>query len=286
MNKHVLVIADKEDDDVLSLEKARDITLPLHATVEIIKFIHLRSDSELTSEQQIEQAEQSLSSIIQSIFDRETNVTSEVVCSDYIADWVVEYCAKNKVDLVIKGGHRSESLFHTPSDWQLIRHLTCPILIASHAKWKTKGNILLALDLSTDEKMHQELNASILNWGADWSNATDSALHAVYSIPIAKPMLDFDVVDKQTVIMEKAPAAKEKMNELLTRFSMSEITSHIIAGPADRTIPHQANELYSDLVVIGCIGREGIGAFLLGNLAEKVLHHLRTDCLIIKLKQT
>ena len=76
--------------------------------------------------------------------------------------------------------------------------------------------------------------------------------------------------------------AKEKMQKLLARFDMSSVTSHITAGPPDRTIPHQANELNSDLVIIGSVGREGVIGFLLGNTAEKVLHHLRTDCLIIK----
>ena len=283
MKKHVLVIADIEDDDILSLEKARDITLSMSATIEIIKFIHHTNDSDLTPEQHIEQAKQSLSSIIHSIFDGATEIISEVLISDNIADWVVNRCDQKSVDLVIKAGHRSESLFHTPSDWKLIRHLSCPILIASNAKWKSKANILLALDLSTDESNHQQLNSLILSWGELWSKVTHNQLHAVYSIPIAKALLEFDLVNKYSVELKKAPVAKEKMQKLLARFDISSVTSHITAGPPDRTIPHQANELISDLVIIGSVGREGVSGFLLGNTAEKVLHHLRTDCLIIKL---
>ncbi|WOH37040.1 universal stress protein [Thalassotalea fonticola] len=282
MSKLVLVIADIEDDDILSLEKARDITLPMRATVEIIKFIHPSNDSDITLEQHIEQAKQSLNSNIKSIFDGESKITSEVIISDNIADWVVNRCVQQPVDLVIKGGHRSESLFHTPSDWTLTRHLPCPILIASHVKWNSKTNILLALDLSTDEKTHQQLNSLILGWGKALSGVTHNQLHAMYSIPIAKPLLEFDVVNKHSVKQKKAPAATEKMQQLLADFDMSYVTNHITAGPPDRTIPHQANELNSDLVIIGCVGREGVSGFFLGNLAEKVMHHLRTDCLIIK----
>mgnify|MGYP000088374054 CR=1 FL=1 len=285
MNKHVLVIANTDSDDLLSLEKARDITFPLDASVEVVKFVQYTEESSLTPQQYLEQAEQALCSSIQSVFNDTSNITTNVVNGDNVADWVVERCNKKAVDLVIKGGHRSESLFHTPCDWQLIRHLHCPILIASHVSWKTKANILLALDLSTDEIMHQQLNSLILSWGDTWAKATHSELHAVYSIPIAKPMLDFDVVDKQSVKRAKAPAAQEKMDDLLSLYNMSSITSHIIAGPPDRMIPHQANELYSDLVIIGSVGREGVSNLLLGNTAEKVLHHLRTDCLIIKLSQ-
>jgi universal stress protein E len=283
MTKHVLVIADIDDDDLLSLEKARDITQPMKATVEIIKFIHHSNDSGITLEQQIEEAKQSLSAIICSVFDGTIEIISEVVVSDNIADWVINRCDQKAVDLVIKGGHRSESLFHIPSDWQLIRHLHCPILIASHVKWKNKSNILLAVDLSTEESNHQQLNSLILGWGETWSKATHHQLHAMYSIPIAKPLLEFDVVDKHAVMQKKAPAAQEKMQELLAQFDMSSVIDHITVGPPDRTILHQANELHSSLVILGSVARKGVSGLLLGNTAEKVLHHLRTDCLIIKL---
>ena len=223
MDKHVLVIADIDDDDLLSLEKARDITLPMKATVEIVKFIHSSNDSDITLEQHIEQAKQKLASLIHRVFDGTIEITSEVVVSDKIAQWVINRCDRQHVDLVIKGGHRSESLFHIPSDWHLIRHLHCPILIASHVKWKNKANILLALDLSTEESNHQQLNALILSWGETWFKVTHNQLHAMYSIPIAKPLLEFDVVDKNSVMKKKAPAAKEKIQKLLARFDMSSI---------------------------------------------------------------
>lgn len=283
MAKHVLVVADIEGDDVLSIEKARDITLPMNATVEVVKFIHGSDDSDITIEQHIAQAKQSLSSIISRVFDETVEIDSEVVVSDDIADWVINRCDQKPVDLVIKAGHRSESLFHIPSDWQLIRHLHCPILIATNVKWKCKANILLALNLSPEDSNHQQLNPLILSWGEACAKVTHDQLHAMYSIPIAKPLLEFDVVDKHAVLQKKAPAAKKKMQELLAKFDMSSVIDHITVGPQDGAILHQANELHSDLVILGCIARKGVSGFILGNTAEKVLHHLRTDCLIVKL---
>ena len=283
MNKQVLVIADIDDEDRLSLEKARDIALPMNATLEIVKFIQHTTDAETTLEQHVEQAKQSLTSNIHRIFDDPAKIKSEVIVSDNIADWVVDRCDRKSVDLVIKGGHRTESLFHTPSDWKLIRHLHCPILIASHAKWKSKSNILLAVDLSTNESNHQQLNSLILKWGETLSKGTQNQLHAVYSIPIAKALLEFDVVSKHAVELKKAPAMQVKMQKLLDQFEMSHVSSHITAGPPDKNIPHQASKLKSDLVIIGSVGREGLSGLLLGNIAEKVLHHLHTDCLIVKL---
>lgn len=277
MKKHILVITNIKSDDLLPLEKARDIIHPFDASVEVVKFLH-NNDPLDTS---IEQLEKSLSATVNEVFDDASEISSQVIYSDDIAGWVVTRCQQTAVDLVIKTGHRSESLFHTPCDWQLIRHLPCPILIASHVKWKSKANILLTVDLSGNKTMHQKLNNLTLNWGETWSKVTHTELHAMYSIPIANTLLELDIVDKHTVKQNNAAAAQQKMNSLLEQCKLESVTSHITAGPPARTIPHIANELHSDLVVMGTIGREGVSGFLWGNTAEKVLHHLRTDCLII-----
>lgn len=285
MNKHILVISDIEDDDFLALEKAHDIAVDISASLEIIKFIQYDGDPDTTLPEYMVQKEQVLDSMIQRVFNDPSNITSKVVISDEIDNWIVERCKsqRNPIDLVIKGGHRTESLFHTPTDWKLIRHLHCPILIASHTKWKSKPNILLTLDLSHEDEKHKQLNALTLDWGVTWAKATHEELHAVYSIPISKPMLELDIVDKHEVEVKKGPAAKEKMQALLSQYDLNSVTSHTPAGLPEKTIPHLAGELNTDLVIMGCLGREGLSVLLLGNTAEKVLHNIRTDCLIIKL---
>jgi len=283
MKEHVLVIAHIEDNEFLSIEKARDITLPMDPTLDIIQFVKPNHGSETSQKEQLETLKKSLAQNIERIFEGVSQVNSDVVVSDDIAGWVADYCDDTAVDLVIKAGHRSESLFHTPCDFKLIRQIHCPILIATNTKWKSKANTLLAIDLSREDDLHQQLNTSILNWGDKLSKITHSPLHAVYSIPIAKPLLELEVVNKENVIQQKGPAAKEQMKNFLTKYDMESVTSHIVAGPADKTLPHEANELKSDLVVIGYVDHGGLGKLFAGNTAEKVLHYLRTDCLIVKL---
>ena len=285
MVKHVLVIADIEGNDTFALEKARDLNLPTGTRLEIIKFIHSADESQFTSAQQMEQARETLAGAVESVFDDTADIICKVVNSEHIADWVVEHCRQKPVDLVVKTRHRTESLFHTPTDWQLLRQLSCPVLIASHIKWKPEANILLSLDLSTDEKDHQQLNRSVLEWGKLWASANEHQLHAAYSIPIAKPLLELEVVDKHQVEEKKAPQAKEKMAALLSQFDISELPVHISAGLPEKNIPHLAEELHCDLVIMGCIGRQGISGYIHGHTTEKVLHNLRADCLVVRLTQ-
>jgi len=283
MKEHVLVIAHIEDNEFLSIEKARDITLPMDPTLDIIQFVKPNKDSTAPQKEEIEALKSLLAQNVERIFEGATQVNSDVVVSDNIADWVANYCDDTAVDLVIKAGHRSESLFHTPCDFKLIRQIHCPILIATNTQWKSRANTLLAIDFSREDDLHQQLNASILHWGDKLSKITHNPLHAVYSIPIAKPLLELEVVNKEEVILKKGPAAKDNMQKLLAKYDMESVTSHIVAGPADKTLPHEANVLKSDLVVIGYVDHDGLGKLFAGNTAEKVLHHLRTDCLIVKL---
>jgi len=286
MVKHVLVIADIEEDETFALEKARDLCLPDGIKLEIIRFIHSGNQSQVEPAKQIEHARESLAAQITKIFPDDTRVSSRVVDNEFIVDWVVEYCQKHTIDLVVKTRHRSESLFHTPTDWQLLRQLPCPVLIASHIKWKPEAKILLPLDLSTDESQHQQLNRAVLQWGKFWSDANEHQLHVAYSIPIAKALLELEIVDKREIEQKKSPQAKEKMAELLEQCEVKDAPVHITAGPPEKAIPHLAGELHCDLVIMGCTGHKGLSAYLHGHTTEKVLHNLRADCLVVRAAQS
>lgn len=63
---------------------------------------------------------------------------------------------------------------------------------------------------------------------------------------------------------------------------MTDVTPHILAGVPNKTISHIADEIKADLVIIGSMGRTGVKGLLNKNTAEKVLHHPRTDMLVVK----
>ena len=49
-----------------------------------------------------------------------------------------------------------------------------------------------------------------------------------------------------------------------------------------RVINSRAAKVRAQIVVMGTVGRKGVKARLIGNTAEKVLDHLKTDVLAIK----
>ena len=276
MHKLVMVISDENERELLTLKKAKQLAASFEADVEVVRFLPKTCND--TARQS---AVESIGELLESVFSDRASVTSQVVPTDSISDWVVDHCADDVDSLVLKTGHRSESLFHTPTDWELIRNLHGPLLISAGQKWKSQPNILIAVDLSTDEAEHQALNAMALQWAKQWQAMSGYQLHAAYSIPISAPLLALDIVEERDFLRNHEPEAKAKLVALLKGVDLI-ATPHILAGAPEKTIPHLANELKSDLVIMGSVGREGLPALLHGNTAEKVLHHLRTDILVVK----
>lgn len=81
---------------------------------------------------------------------------------------------------------------------------------------------------------------------------------------------------------ENTEQAKAALQQVIDESGIKNIDGHYSFGAAEKRIPSTANKVKADLVVVGSVGRTGLNAILLGNTAEKILHHLRTDILIVK----
>ncbi len=277
MTNLVIVISDEDADGSLVLHKARNIARAFEAEAEVVQFIPQSS-----SETARQTASQSISELVHTIFSDCGDVSSQVVPTDRIPEWVGDHCSSGNDNMVVVTGHRNENLFHTPVDWSLIRRLHCPVLIGCDKKWRSKRNVLIALDLSTGSASHRDLNVLALRWAKQWKAVNDCQLHAMYCIPIPAPLLALDIVERREYQRAHEPEAKRKLKALLDEIGMSEVTPHVIAGTPEKRIPHIANQLKADLVIIGSFGHGGMRRLLHDNTAEKVLHHLRTDLLVVK----
>ena len=62
----------------------------------------------------------------------------------------------------------------------------------------------------------------------------------------------------------------------------TDLTLHVVKGPAQYVVPELARELAVDLVVMGTVARTGIDGFFMGNTAESILGEL--DCSVMTIK--
>lgn len=281
MSKSILVVADEHDN--LSIEKANNIASSLDAKIEIVRFLcNLGTEHEIHRQQAVDEARQALERDTSSIFDSDAQVICNVIATDDVADWIISACKQKQYDFVIKTGRRTDGDVHTSLDRNLMQKLPCAMFIVSDRKWKSKKVILAAVDLSTNVKLRKDYNNIVLKWTAMLADAFNYDVHIVYSIPIARPLLELDIVEKQEVQQKKQPEAEKNTLSLITDFNLDHAHTHITAGPADKNIPSIANKLKADLVVMGCVGKKGLKELVFGKIAENTLHNIRTDILVCR----
>ena len=93
-----------------------------------------------------------------------------------------------------------------------------------------------------------------------------------------KILIDLEIVNGRRIKRERTEAAQVLFSNLADEMGLDASILHTKAGKAEKVIPSIANQLKVTMVVMGTVGRKG----LMGNTAEQVVHHLRTDLLAIK----
>ena len=287
-----LIIADTTVENNSSIQRGIELAKLSGAAVHIVGFAFDTFVSELTDPEIIEECRQAIihdrqnhiNKALKKVDHQNISLTSVVVWEKNISDWVVVQTKTGLYNMIIKTGHRSEKFYYTPSDWQLFRESQIPVMIVVNKKWRKKDNILCALDLGSKKDSHKQLNREIIRQGKALAELLNSELYCCYAIPLPTILVDLDIVDKRKIVKEGTKKAQSRFAILADEFGLDSSILHTKPGDAEKVIPSIANKLKSRMVVIGTHRRKGIKGKLIGNTAEKVLHHLHTDLLTINSK--
>lgn len=277
MYQHILVITDQDNFATLSLDKANTVAQQFNATVEVISIIDAsKSNIDVAAHTK------ALNDKVQDRFDNSITVNTHVADTNNMCRWINQYCEHHPVDLVIKTGHRTEKLFYTPSDWQLMRELTCSVLILSDEKWRAKRRLLATVDANKPSKQQDIMNQKVLQQANAWAQSQDFEMHGAYVEPLPAAKIEFGIVEQEQYEREHGQHAQQSLQAQLKEHNFDHIETHVSFGSAQKRIPSIANKIKADLVVVGSLGRKGVSAVVIGNTAEKILHLLRTDILVVK----
>ncbi|RLQ23049.1 universal stress protein [Seongchinamella sediminis] len=209
-------------------------------------------------------------------------VRLKVLWQKDVANWIADHCRKTDYEMVVKTGHRSETLARASTDWQLLRECNTPILVVAEKKWRRTQPVLAALDLSSRIASKKKLNATILAHAAALAEAMDEELHIISAVEIPTLLDDLDLIDTRSYV-RKAKAEMEPHIKALARQFKLPVNAFVVKrGPVEKVIASEAAKRRAQIVVMGTVGRKGIKAKLLGNTAERVLEHLKTDVLALK----
>lgn len=287
MPKSILVITYVNETGNCSLKKAHDIAAPLGAEIDIVRFVKVQGDvrpDKATLASQTEDLADSIAKVFADYEHKEV-IKSQVVVTDDIVKWVVNYSQDKDFDLIVKAGNRTETLFHTPCDWELIRSLEIPVLIASQQHWRSKPAVVAAVDAQVAISERRGLNDDILKWAKKWAETFGCHVHLIYTFPVSNILKELDMVDVKDYAREHRAEGEAMLTEVLNGHDISDVTLHIAAGAPEKAIPQCANQVKAELVIMGSMGHTGLRGMIMGNMAEKVMHNLRTDSLTIQVRQ-
>lgn len=286
MNK-ILVIADLTENDPIAIKQALNLAEAYQASLEIVYFCYeslrgVSGDPETIKSKVIATVELNAKTQLESLDlgDIEYNLT--VVWEKYIANWVQSYVDDKAPKLVIKTGHRTETLFYTPTDWQLLRECQVPFMIVAEEKWRRTPNVLAAVDLGSASEEKRSLNKQVMDHAKMLADYLGSEMFVVYTVPYSTLLRDLGMQYMDELEDDAQKAHKDEIAELANHYGIPVTHFDIKPGLPEKVIPSTAAKCKAGLVVMGTAGRKGLAGKFIGNTAEQVLRLLKSDVLALK----
>jgi universal stress protein E len=285
----ILIIADR-GSSCIATSRGLELAAKLGHSAEVVAFAHAPLDqvpggepARLDARQKILDArrEEAQARIDRFASDGQ-RVALKVVWMKDIHPWIVKRASSVAFAAVVKTAHDTGSVTYTSTDWHLLRECPAPMLLVAENKWHRTRPVLAALDLDTKNKSKRRLNESILRTAKGLAEALGVELAIISAIDVPTLLADLDLVDPKTYAQERREDLLPHLKELASAVDVPEKAFVTKRGPVDKVITSQAAKVRAQIVVMGTVARQGLKAKLLGNTAESVLHHLRTDVLAIK----
>ena len=286
----LLIIMDPTHKNQVALARGAELARATGASLEVVAFVHEYLDAlpadpvvqNTAKEALIEHRQRWLEQMLALADCGDLTVSAHTVWEKQVHPWVIARCQRENISAVVKTGNRSETFLYTPTDWHLIRECPAPVMLVADNKWNKARPVLAAVDLSSDKPVKKALNNHIIDRAWHLAKAMGTELHLVHALHTSVVLADLDIIDPIAHTHKRELALKPTIEHLRNTWHLAPGQIHIVSGPAQKVIPSVANKIKADMVVIGTTGKTGLAARVIGNTAEKVLTHLRTDLLAIK----
>ena len=199
--------------------------------------------------------------------------------------------AEGRYDLVVPLDDEDGSESARRDLSRLLRASRSPVWIERGGGRAPRG-ILAAVDLQTRNALKRGLNLEILRHAVRLTGALDARLDVltVWTPPLASERLVRRAVGVSEPAAPTRKGIEERLRELMSeaRHGLAPLTTEprllTAQGDPDQLIAQAAASTSVDLLVAGCVGRDGLAAWLVGDTAERLSHRL--DCSILAVKPT
>ena len=215
----------------------------------------------------------------------------KVIWTKDLGQGIVDETNSGTYGLLIKGANHHgvlDSIIFTPVDWYVLRNAQIPVVIAKEHPWQENGNIVVALDFTSEKK--RLFNVRVLREAQTLARVLNATIHLVNSAPVVLPTIMLEAPNYAPEIYAEN-VIKEHRNRLLDFAKQHNIPPeqcHIAEGMPDDVIPQICAKLQPQAVFIGSSGRQGVAAALIGNTCEEIVDYIDADLFVLnhRVKET
>jgi universal stress protein E len=219
----------------------------------------------------------------------------EVTCT---ATWdfpsheaIIRRALATKADLVVASVQPKEigsRLLLANTDWELVRHCPCPVLIAKTTRSWQRPAIVAALDPFHAHEKPVALDRQILEAGKYVARELRGALHAFHAyLPltiIAEAPAGQGMAVALPPEMEEVHGSQVKrvFDRVAAAAGVPPRRRHLEMGVTQDELSRIVRETGAELVVMGAVSRSALKRLWIGSTAERAIDHLECDVLVVK----
>lgn len=281
-NPNLFVVIDPTQDEQPALARAAAMLGASGGHIRAFCCVHKGYFSPASSRQktqhEIEQrAREKLGAMIKPVASDKVSVEAEVVWNENWFEAAEQACSRLGAELLLKSTfpHTSTShRFSERSDYHILRHSPCPVLLSKTTSDEPYRRVLAALALEDNDRKHDALNDRVMTQAQKICRSSGASLHAVAALE-GTPNI------AQILKISQGEDAEKRSGEhmLSERFGVDPDKVIMDYGPAKAVIIETVEESGADLLVMGTVGRSGVSGAIIGNTCEKVLDAVPIDVL-------
>ncbi len=211
-----------------------------------------------------EKLQPTLDSLVTHAQGRGSEASSELEWGRDWAQQAVAAAARDNVSMIFKNSVDHSAIqreVRPTSDFTLLRHAPCPVLmVKDFTDWRHR-RILAAINPASTEKAHISLNRQIVALAAQFADSHGSEAHFVTAYQD----------------LNQAPDREQIAHDC----GVSPNRIHLGKGKAADVIRDTALKLEVDLIIVGTVARDGIKGRVVGNTCERLLDQTHSDLLVL-----
>lgn len=190
---------------------------------------------------------------------------------------IAEQADSLDVDLVVHSVGKHGLLaraFMSHSDWQLVKHLSKPLLLVKAQTWQDNMPVVAAVDPKHARHKPAGLDHKIISAAIDVAallNVKPYVLHACRPVPMSGSYPEKIKVEHQVAF-----------DNLMDDFELTNPQQLLVEESPEYALELKERELGVGIVVMGAISRSVLSDTIIGSTTEKIIDFLESDVLVLK----